>query len=108
MLFRFGGGSLPVRQSWLIGSFSGMAMFDGLTIWPFSTFARTLKKPRTSPGFPLRSVAIVIVDDPTQHVATAHRPIDLATCLGDGDLLIDALVGARGVEELNIVTHYTP
>jgi hypothetical protein len=70
--------------------------------------ARSLKKPDASPGFHLRGVAVVVVDNPTKNVATAHRSTDWATCFGDGNLLIDTLMRAYGVEEANVFMHNTP
>lgn len=68
-----------------------------------------LSKNLVTPGFfPLRSVAIVVMDDPSQNVATAHRSMDSAICLGDGNLLFDALIGTCGVEERKVFTHDTP
>lgn len=63
------------------------------------------QKPRKCFGFPLRSITIVIVNDAAQHVAAAHRATGSATWFGGGNLLIDALMRARGVEERHVVTH---
>jgi hypothetical protein len=45
------------------------------------------------------------VDDPAENGATTHRPMSLATCLGDRNVLIEALMGARRVEERHVFTH---
>ncbi len=59
-----------------------------------------LRKTSRTPCFRQRSVAVVVVDDSTENVAAVHRPIALATYFGDWNLLIEALMRARGVEKL--------
>ncbi len=50
---------------------------------------------------------ILVVDDSAENVAAVHRPMVLATRFGDRNLLIEALMRARCVEELHIFTHHS-
>ena len=68
--------------------------------------SRTLKKPRRYACFPLRSVTIVVMDDATEHVATAHWPFALTTRFGDRNLLLEALMRTGRVEERDVIAHH--
>jgi len=56
--------------------------------------------------FPSRGVAVVVVDDPTQHGATTHGTGVCVGDLGGWNLLIETLMGARRVEESNVFVHH--
>jgi len=65
----------------------------------------SLKKLGKYAGFPLRSIAVVVMDDATENVTTTYWPIALPIRFGDWNLLIEALMWARRVEEFNIFAH---
>jgi hypothetical protein len=71
------------------------------------TASRKAKKPHGRPDSRLRSVAVVVMKDATQHVATPHRTARCSTCRRDGNLLINLLIRARRVEKRDVLAHDT-
>ncbi len=68
--------------------------------------ARSLKKPRKCPVFPLRSVTVVVVDDSTKNAAAAHQIMTFEARLRDWNRLIKPLMWACCIEEFNVFTHH--
>jgi hypothetical protein len=61
-----------------------------------------------TPSFPLRSVAIVVMNDAAEHVTAAHWSLALVTRFWDWNLLGKTLMGSCCVEEYNVFTHDAP
>jgi hypothetical protein len=56
-------------------------------------------------GLRLRSVAVVVMDDATESVATAHWTMALTTRFRDRNPLLEAVMWACRVEDSDVIAH---
>lgn len=66
---------------------------------------RRAKKPHGYPDSRLRSIAVVVMKDATQNLATAHRTARCSTCWRNGNLLVNPLMWARRIEKGDVLAH---